>query len=943
MVNFTKFFLTFILAFAYMAAAAQNQGVIRGKVQDAATGQPVVGAAVILQGTVKGTATDENGEFLILEVPTGPCQVDISFLGYKNFVSETLNIKAGQSYALDVKLVENVSEMENVVVVATRKVSTDAGLIAQMRSSSLVVSGVSGQSIARTQDRDASEVIKRIPGISVIDDKFVIVRGLAQRYNNVWINGAAVPSSEADTRSFSFDIIPSSQIENLTIVKSPAPEIPADFAGGFIRIHTKVVPESNSFQITYGTGFNSVTHNNDFRLNKGGGTDFLGFDNGTRALKNLPQRIDNDNTAAVDAATKTGFNNNWKVLTRSPLIDQKLTLAGNRRFEAKNDDRYGLVAALNYSNTNKSLLHMQNNQFGIYDYRTDQSVYRVKYIDDQYVNDVKLGAMLNLSYAPASKGETVSRYEFRNIFNQLGRNRFTSREGTNVRGGYEEQQDEYLYSSRTAYTGQFAGDHTWKDSRVDWNAAYSYSNRNQPDRRIVGRLKDPMDGITEYSIDQSTVSRYFTRLDEHLVSGGANFSHKFTKNSGFQPELKAGLYGEYKTRKYDTRNFLYKWNANNNTLPDGFRALPAEELFGDGSPYLGTDGKIHIQEQTQNTDNYSADNVLAAAYAAVNLPLGRFNIYTGVRFEQSTTTLTSYISDVNFKTARERYTYTNPLPSVNATYSLNPQSLLRLAYGMSVNRPEFRELAPSTYYDFDMFSFITGNPELKQATIQNIDLRYELYPSNGELVSVSLFYKRFRNPIEWNYVDAGGSYQFSFENAESADNYGVEVDIRKDLGFIGLQNFMTTINASWIKSNVHFGKNSLEHDRPMQGQSPYLINAGLFYQNEKIGLSVGALYNRIGKRIIGVGRLSTSSGDNFNNNIPDMYELPRNAVDLTFSKRIYKGLEIKGGIKDILAEPVEFRQFPQFKDADGVVHNRSQVTKKYYPGRQFSLSLSATF
>ena len=327
----------------------------------------------------------------------------------------------------------------------------------------------------------------------------------------------------------------------------------------------------------------------------------------------------------------------------------------------------------------------------------------------------------------------------------------------------------------------------------------------------------------------------------------------------------------------------------------------------------------------------------------MNLPLGRFNIYTGVRFEQSTTTLTSYISDVNFKTARERYTYTNPLPSVNATYSLNPQSLLRLAYGMSVNRPEFRELAPSTYYDFDMFSFITGNPELKQATIQNIDLRYELYPSNGELVSVSLFYKRFRNPIEWNYVDAGGSYQFSFENAESADNYGVEVDIRKDLGFIGLKNFMTTINAAWIKSNVHFSKNSLEHDRPMQGQSPYLINAGLFYQNEKIGLSVGTLYNRIGKRIVGVGRLSTSSGDNFNNNIPDMYELPRNAVDLTFSKRIYKGLEIKGGIKDILAEPVEFRQFPQFKDTDGVIHNRSQVTKKYYPGRQFSLSLSATF
>lgn len=938
------FFMLSMLSFPARADAQAASAVVRGTVVDVSSA-PIVGATVAIEGTTFGAITDSEGKFLILGAEPGTAVVTVSFIGYKRFRSEPLELRRDESCELSVTLEPESSQLDGAVVVATRKVDSDAGLIAQMRSARYVASGISAQTIARTQDKDASEVIRRVPGISVIDDKFVIVRGLAQRYNNVWINGAAVPSSEADTRAFSFDVLPSSQIDNLLIVKSPAPELPADFSGGFIRIRTKVVPEENSLTISYGTGFNSVTHSNDFRYAPGSATDWLGFDNGMRSLKNVPHRVDNDDVTTVDRVTRTGFNNDWRVLSRRPTIDQKLNIALNRRFVTARRDAVGLVAALNYSNTNKSLLRMENSQFGIYNYTEDEPLYNFKYTDNQYTNDVKLGAMLNLSYVPAAdKRSCVSRYEFRNIFNQLGRNRFTDREGwRNVSGYYEQQQDEYLYVSRSAYTGQFAGSHDWirSGAKFDWNAAYSYSNRRQPDRRIVEREKNPENGIYEYSIDQGSVSRYFTSLDEHVVSAGANLSLPLFPDGTLRPELRTGLYGEYKTRRYATRNFLYKWNAYQNKLPAGFGSLPAEQIFAPEN--LGAPDKLHVQDETHNTDDYSAHSDVLAAYAALNMSLGRFNVYAGVRFESYRSSLESYPSETNFRTRTNTYRYNNALPSLNATYNLTPRMLVRLAYGMSVNRQEFRELSPSTYYDFDMFSTITGNPDLRQAVVQNVDLRYELYPAAGETISVAVFYKHFKNPIEWNYVDAGGSYQFSFENARSARNYGVEIDLRKSLAFIGMNNFMLTLNAAWIESKVLFGEQSREHDRPMQGQSPYLVNAGLFYQNGRIGFAAGILYNRIGKRIVGIGRVSTSGGDTFNSNIPDMYEMPRNSLDLTVGQRLCKWLEAKAAARDLLGDAVRFMQFPRFRDSEGVVHERSQTTKRYYPGRSFSLSLTATF
>ncbi|MDR2885936.1 MAG: TonB-dependent receptor [Rikenellaceae bacterium] len=927
-------------AAAQTAAPAAGRE-ISGVVRDAATSAPLIGASVILDGTTRGVTTDVNGEFSLKNLDAGTYTVRVQMLGYKNYVSDPTTLKSGQRIDLNVSLAEQAGMLDNIVVVAHMPVGTDVGLITRMRESTVVASGISSQQISRTQDKDASEVVRRIPGISVIDDKFVIVRGLAQRYNNTWINGMAVPSAEADSRAFSFDVIPSSQIDNIVVVKTPTAEYPADYTGGFVMIQTKAASEKNSFSVSYGTGYNTVTHSEDFLYKKGSPTDWLGFDSGMRAMKDVPTRVSVDDVATVDRVTKTGFDNDWTINSKSPLLDQKFNASLSRSHATQRGDRLGMALALNYSLTSRTITDMDNSQFGVYDAVNDVPVYRFKYTDDLYTTDVRLGGMANFSWLRNGKnGRTTSTYELRNIVNQLGRDRYTLREGVrNISGYYEQQQEEYFYQSRTSYAGQLAGKHTFggkHDDKLDWNAGYSYSNRYQPDRRMVLREKDPSDGVYDYSVNQGNISRTFTTLDENGWSAAANYSRKVGRST-----FKTGLLGEMKHRDYKTRYFLYKWDLGNNTLPAGFAALPTDQVMAASN--LGAPEKIHIRDESANTNNYLADNTMAAAYTALEIPVGNWSLYAGLRYEHYDTQITSFTQLATDKKHYDDYVYDNLFPSVNATYNISKRALLRLAYGQSVNRQEFRELSNSVYYDFEMFSEIKGNPDLKQATVQNFDLRYEFYPSAGEMVTVAAFYKRFENPIEWTFFDAGGSYQYSFTNALSADSYGVELDVRKSLDFAGLPGLTLTLNASIIESQVRFEDSSRDHDRPMQGQSPYLVNGGLFWQNKKNTVAVGALYNRIGKRIVGLGKVDASSGQSFNNSIPDLYELPRNAVDLTFSVRMGGHMELRGALRDILSEDLVFAQYPKFTDAGGKVHERKQVTRQFNPGRQFNLTLSATF
>lgn len=914
-----------LLLAAFMVNVYVHGAAIRGTVVDKNTQEPLIGAAIQVNGTTTGTVTDLDGYFELAGLRNGTYQLTVSYISY---ITQTLNVSVESIADIRIEMLSDDQQLNEVVVVADAQKNTETALLSQQRKGLVVQTGVSAQQITRTQDQDASEVIRRVPGVSIIDGKFVMVRGLSQRYNNVWINNNAVPSSEADARAFSFDIIPSSQLDNIVVVKSASPEYPADFTGGFILVNTKDVPNRNTFGISVGGNVNDRTHFRDFLYNKSSATDFLGFDNGLRSLDHgIFTQLKSDNNQTNNySLLGNGFNNDWNIRTHTPLADLNLSMNYSHRWVNDSGSTWAMLGVLNYSNTYRTYKNMENNLFGSYDTTNDRSNYLHSYTDDQYNHNVRLGAMWNVTYVTANGN---SRYELKNIFNQLGKDRLTNRLGYNAQSEYESQA-EYYYQSRSTYNGQLTGKHSIGDAdKLDWSAGYSYANRNMPDRRRFTQVMD--ESIKQFVIENiNDVNREFSRLDEHILSANLNYQHTFNLGE-FNPLLKVGTYTEYRTRKYNTRYFLYTWNTG--SLPSSYAVLDIPTQLMQDSNY-GAD-KLSLLEKVDYTNNYEGDNLLNAGYVAFNLPFGNLNVYAGVRFEHDRMKLVSNTRQYEESHHNLYYTYNDFFPSLNSTYKLNEKNQLRLSYGRTVNRPEFREVSTSVFYDFDLASNVEGNATLKPAYVDNFDLSYELFPAEGELLNVSLFYKRFNDPIEWVYTLNGGTdYTYSNVNAESADNYGIEIDVRKNLDFIGLKNFSWSFNGSLIKSRVHFDDNSRQKNRPMQGQSPYLINTGIFYQNN--GWSAALLYNRIGKRIIGVGR-SMGTGENIVN-VPDSYEMPRNTIDLSFSKSLWGHVEVKVGIRDLLGEKIKYQQYQETNHGDVI-----QVNRQYRPGRNFLANISYKF
>lgn len=912
-----KSIITFsALAFTWLTMQA---GVLRGVIYDKTTKEPLIGATVRVNTNKSGTSTDIDGRYS-LNLNKGHHSITVSYVGYADTTVVVEMNGREEEKAFDFCLSPDMATLSEVVVTAVARKDTEAAMIEDEKQSDVVQTGVSAQQIAKTQDKDASEVIRRVPGISIIDDKFVMVRGLSQRYNNVWLNGSAVPSSEADSRAFSFDIIPSSQLDNIVIVKSPAPEYPSDFTGGFVMVKTKYQPTHSGFDISPGSSVNDMTHFRDFKYYKGGGKYFNGkFDSKLVTYPGYSNRID---------VLGNGFSNDWNVYTRKPIGDVKLGVSYNNRWRLWSVGSLGLLGSLNFSNSYHTMTDMENSLYGPYDMTNDSPVYLRQATDNQYTRDMKLGGMLNLSFLPQNNNH---RYEWKTIYNRIVKNRYSDREGFNAQPD-NIKEAEYFYSTRNTLNSQITGRHEFSCSSLwDWSAGYAYSDRDVPDRRLI-QLTDR----TDNRMGIYRIKREFTRLREHTASLNTNYRQELTFGT-FKPVVKGGIYAEYRGRKYDVREFQYGWQPKNN-LPSGFEFsddIPGEVLTPEN---YGPD-KLYMYENVNFLNSYEASSRQLSGYMGLNIPWKSLTIYGGVRYEYVDQLLRMNTRQSESSLQDTHYYYKDFFPSVNVNYKFSDKHQLRAAYGRTTNRPEFRELAPTVYYDFDLGSSVMGNYDLKAAYIQNVDLRYEWYPSNGEIVSVALFYKKFKSPIEWTYTVAGGTdLVYSYINAKGADNYGIEIDIRKNLGFMGLEDFSLSLNGSFIKSKVTFEEGN-NIDRPMQGQSPYLINTGLFYNRS--GWSAAILYNRIGKRIVGVGNKYGTGADGSSRNIPNSYEMPRNSLDLSIGKKLGHW-ELKASIRDILAERYLFKQIEDIVTLDKTKHIE-EVTRSYKPGRNFNLSITYSF
>jgi outer membrane receptor for ferrienterochelin and colicin len=942
--------LGFLLILLFNDISIAATGTIEGMVVDKKTGETLVGATIIIEGTTVGAVTDFDGHFIIAGIKPGTYNIIVSYISYNPIVFEGVVVVADKKAQLKVDLEEASIKIGDVAITASRRKGSDVSIISAIKSGLIVSNGISNQQITRSQDRDASEVVKRVPGVTIVDDRFVIVRGLGQRYNSVWLNNSAAPSSEADSRAFSFDIVPSAMLENMMVFKTPAPELPGDFSGGFVKLTTKDVPESNSYSFSIGSSFTPGTTFNEFYKYEGGKFDWLGFDDGTRKLPSVFPKDLREVGSNDQALLGRMLNKNWLAKASNAMPDLRFSFAMAHRFKIKKII-IGEVTAVNYSNTN-SFDKIENNNFGVYRFQTDKPGYDFAFNDSIFKNTVKLGVMHNWT-AFLGKGNKI---EFRNLFNHIGYTKTTFRQGTEYYSNTRIKSYEYAFMSRNTYMGQLSGTHSFNENKtkIDWTTGYSMATRDEPDLKRLKLVQnesstDPNYGryymVFPSNPLTSNAGRVFMNLKENVYTAGANIENTF-QIFDIKPVLKAGIYAEKKERSFSARKLGYVV-SDGSQYDNKIGYLPLDQMFNDAN--INTTTGIKLAEETGRSDSYTGSNDQIAGYIAFQIPFSeKFSVYTGVRGEKNKQMINSY--DRFQQPITVMNDTFNILPSINAIYKFNDKNLVRMAYGKSLNRPEFREIAPFPFYDFENNAVYSGNPNLKNASIHNGEIRFEHYPSENEIISVGLFYKKFINPIEVKYLQTGSGLEYTYQNAEQAFNYGVEAEMRKTLASGGFfEKINVVLNGAYIKSEIKFTNTITEKSRPMAGQSPYILNAGIFYSDpDKSRLMVNLLYNVIGKRINIVGIPEQNKWED----IPDVYEMPRHLVDFVISKKIGKFAELKFSIKDLLNQSVIFKQnvnttvdMSHYNGGPSDIRHfdRDQILRSYTPGSSYSLELGFRF
>ncbi|MGV3587518.1 MAG: TonB-dependent receptor domain-containing protein [Adhaeribacter sp.] len=938
-----KSFLLLLTILSGAISSFAQQGTITGKVKDKTTNEPIIGATVAITNTSQGATTDYNGNFSIALAP-GTYKVSTTYVSYKPQTFESVQVSAGQATTLNISLEELATALEAVTVTAARQTNTEVALISELKSSNVVVSGMSAEQIVRAQDRDAAEVVKRIPGITIMDNRFIVVRGLSERYNSVMLNDALTPSSEVDVRAFSFDILPTSVIDRVLIFKSPAPELPGDFAGGAIKIYTKNTVNENAASFGFSTSYRGGTTFENFNTYAGSKTDFLGFDNGTRKLpSNFPSisAFQGDLSNAQKAEYGKLLPNIWKFNTATAAPDLRFNLGLNRQFNI-GDKKLSSITALSYTSARQHLFISRNNYTRYVPERGKEVNWA--YQDDVSSQTTRVGFLQNFSLSLNPK----NKLEFRNLFNQIGIDEATVRNGQQRDYFNEEEKNYFLrYESRSIFTSQLQGTHTADNNKniFTWNAGFNYIGRQEPDlRRVrttrqVGSEESFEPVIPTASSSAANAGRFYSDLSEKGFIAGGQLEHIFGAPDSIDSEknlrLKAGFYAERKDRQFDSRYFGYIFPFGSTADREAITRQPLENTFAPGN-LDATDGII-LDELTRINDRYSASNTLGAGYLSLAKTINKFTLYGGVRGEYNHRQLTAEDFSGSANVDDPQFYL---LPSLNTSFNFNQRSLLRLAYGMTINRPEFREQASFSYYDFIENASIRGNSALKTATVHNLDMRYEFYPSPSELLSVGVFYKKFLNPIETIIQPGSGANPiYSFANADKATNVGVEAEVRKSFLDISesklIQNHSLVLNASYIHSRVDLGANAdvavQDRQRALMGQSPYIINGGLYYHDEEKGWQYALLYNVLGKRIYREGSADTN---------PTVYEMPRQVLDFSVTKNFKNGLQLKAGVQDLFNQS---SRFMQDTDLDGKITNIDDPIQTFNRGTYTTLGVNYNF
>ena len=886
--------LLLLLAFFTLSFTLNAQsGKIEGKVTDSKSGAALSGVSVSVNGSKSVSATNMDGFFVITLEAGKKYTLQLTSVGYQPKELTDVEIIAGQVSRIDITL-DKLTKTEDVVVVRTtsaRKESA-AALITYQRNTSVVAQVISAETIKRSPDKNTGEVLKRVTGTSVQEGKYLVVRGLSDRYNMAMLNGIALSSTEPDRKTFSFDIFPAAMIDNIVMNKTFIPELPGEWAGGLVQVQTKDVPAASFLNVQLGTGFNSNTIGRDFQQAPGWKLDWLGIDNKERGLPaSIPVKSEfSALSPAEKAALGKNFRNNWVAKSGNAPINSSFQVngGGSTRIFGK---KIAGIFALTYNQSNKRTpfdnIFIANNEGDV----------EIRYNNNKYSRDVLAGALANVTLQ-LNNNNKISVKNLLNInTTDFVSDRYDGRDYIISGGGNGDRvkATEIGFRQNTFFNTQLIGEHNLPtlQTKIKWYGGFNILDQYIPDQRRLFYTQDGNDPSAPYyallglGAGQKSGSIFYSFLNDYIYNAGGDVT-KSLNIKGKTHSVKAGYLFQVKDRLFDSRPFY------TNTASNAIKLLSPDQLYAPENFGTGND-KVQFDEINGNAYRYVANTILNAAYLQFDNPIGnKLRLVWGVRFES----YDQLVGSVRKDDPRHVNSLVKDfLPGLNLTYKLNNKTNFRFAASQTVIRPEFRELSPFAFYDFELGAQVVGNKSAERTKVSNFDLRYELYPRAGELFTVGAYFKHFDKPIEYYFNRTGpGTNTFNILNTKNATAYGAELEFRKKLDFISaLKNFTFSGNLSYIYSRVKDTTGTV--DRPLQGQSPYLINFGLQYDVEKIGFSSTLLFNQIGRRILFVG----------NEAISDIWEAPRPLLDLQLAQKVFKRKgEIKLNISDIINSRANF-------------------------------------
>lgn len=898
-----------------VAAAAEAQtsatGRLTGRVIDATNAQPMPGVPVEVVGTSQITHTDLDGRWT-LTLPTGAHRIKVALDGYAEKVI-AVDVVAGEMAPINVGLaIAGITEAVTVTGSATQaETSSAAALMIERQRAPAITDNLGGQEMRLNADRNAAAALQRVTGLSVVDNQYVYVRGLGERYSNTTLGGATLPSTEPERKVVSLDMFPSGLLDNVSVVKSYTPDRSAEFAGGLIEIVPSKLPSRPVFDLGYAFGANSRTYGKSVLDHDGGGNDWLGLGDGSR---DLPAAFPTDRRVirggiftpelgVIRSELETlgeSLVNAWTPRAVDGKPNQGWSAAYANRF-----GNLGVLASINHNYRNEFQAETQNY------FRTDEDGALTPFSEYDYQASAVRGALsgvASLSYQFTSN----NRVSLQGFSTDKGKRETRTFEGFNADAGRVLRNTRLLWQEENLRSGQTTGEHFvpgLSNSRFEWRATVSRSNLDQPDMR---ETLYEQTGTRFLLADESQSGlRMFNDLDEKAIDLAGSWSLFFTNWRGLPTMLKAGPGYSRRDRDFSSRRFRFIPLANGTERFD-FGQAP-EAIFSAAN--IGP--AFELREETRATDFYGAEQTVASLFAMIDLPLAStLRLVAGARVERfsqlvDTFDLFDVDDDGEANSIRGEIEETDLFPSINLVYALRFNQNLRAGFSQTVNRPEFRELAPFEFTDIVGGRAVIGNPDLNRSLIQNYDVRWEWFPGGDEVVSASVFFKNFDEPIE-RVVEPTAQLRTSFTNAASARNFGVELEARKRLAPFLLVGGNYTFVDSEVELSAAQNNVLTSLVRPLSGTSRHLFNGLGELRFDRTVARV--LINHFGDRIADVGSLG----------LPDILEQGRSTIDLALSQRLGR-FNVRLSADNLTDQPVTFVQ------AD-------QTQREYRIGRTIQLS-----